>query len=73
MENASGVVYRAAATDPEGSAVTYSATGGADLSRFVFNAATQQLRFAAQPNFEAPSDANGDNIYRSAWRPRTAC
>ncbi len=51
------------ATDPEGSALTYSIAGGADAARFAVNATTGALSFLAAPDFEAPADANGDNQY----------
>ncbi len=62
-ESQTGAAYVVAASDPEGAALTYSLSGGADQARFSFNAATRELRFVAVPNFEAPADANGDNIY----------
>ena len=63
QENVIGTFYRAIAADPEGGAVNISVTGGADQARFTYNAVTQHLRFTAPPNFEAPTDANGDNVY----------
>lgn len=63
-ENAIGVVYRPVATDPEGSAITYGATiGGPDAARFTINTTTREVRFAAQPDFETPNDAGGNNVY----------
>lgn len=64
QENMVGVVYRPLATDPEGAALTYGATiGGPDAARFVMNPVTREVRFAVQPNFEAPADAGANNIY----------
>jgi Ca2+-binding RTX toxin-like protein len=51
------------ATDAEGSAITYSIVGGADAARFTLNATSGQLLFAASPNYEAPVDAGGNNVY----------
>lgn len=52
------------ASDPDiGDSRTYSLAGGADAARFSINAATGALRFVTAPNFEAPTDQNGDNIY----------
>jgi glucose/arabinose dehydrogenase len=63
-ENAIGVVYRPVATDPEGAAVTYGATiGGPDAARFALNPVTREIRFTAQPNFEAPADVGVNNVY----------
>ena len=61
-ENATGTVYTATATDPEAATLTY-ALGGADAARFAINANTGAVTFAATPNFEAPADAGGDNVY----------
>lgn len=62
-ENSTGTVYVAAASDPDGTTVTYSLSGGADQARFSFNSATRELSFTAAPDFEAPTDANSDNVY----------
>ncbi|MFP5247176.1 MAG: hypothetical protein ACLGH0_10820, partial [Thermoanaerobaculia bacterium] len=51
------------ATDPEGVAVTYSITGGADQLDFTINSSTGVLTFSATPNFEAPADADTNNTY----------
>ena len=37
--------------------------GGADAARFTIDSATGALTFVVAPNFEAPSDAGGDNVY----------
>ena len=37
--------------------------GGADAARFTINAANGDLAFVTAPDFEAPADANGDNVY----------
>jgi Cadherin domain/RTX calcium-binding nonapeptide repeat (4 copies) len=52
------------AVDVEGDPVTYAIVGGADAALFVVDSATGALRFAAAPNFEAPGDSNGDNVYK---------
>ena len=54
--------YQAAATDPDGNALTYSITGGADSSRFTITAAGL-LRFVSAPDYEAPADTGQDNGY----------
>lgn len=61
-ENATGAVYTATATDPDGNALTYTISGGADAARFAITGAGA-LSFVTSPDFEAPADANGDNIY----------
>ena len=62
-ENAQ-TVTTLASTDPEGTARTYSISGGLDASRFAINASTGALSFIAAPNYEAPGDSNGDNVYQ---------
>ncbi|MFY7835708.1 MAG: cadherin domain-containing protein [Novosphingobium sp.] len=52
------------ASDPDGSALTYSIGGGADAARFAINSATGQLSFVNAPNFEAPGDIGADNVYQ---------
>ena len=51
------------AVDADGGAVTYSIAGGADARLFAIDAATGALSFVAAPDFEAPGDADGDNVY----------
>ncbi len=51
------------ATDPEGGTIGYTITGD-DASSFVISGA--YIRFASQPDYENPSDANGDNIFTIA-------
>jgi hypothetical protein len=46
-----------------GTSLVYSIIGGADSARFAINASTGALSFVAAPNFEAPGDANADNVY----------
>jgi Domain of unknown function (DUF4347)/Cadherin domain/Right handed beta helix region/Laminin G domain len=50
-------------TDVDGGAATYSIVGGADAARFTIDAAAGALRFSAAPDFEAPADADRDNVY----------
>ncbi|MCW1381903.1 cadherin [Novosphingobium sp. KCTC 2891] len=50
-------------TDPEGTALAYSISGGADAGRFNINATTGALSFKSAPNFEAPADAGANNVY----------
>ena len=44
-------------------AITYSIDSGADAAKFNINATTGALTFKTAPDFEAPGDANRDNIY----------
>ena len=43
--------------------MTYAIAGGADAARFAINASTGALSFVSAPNFEAPTDAGGNNVY----------
>jgi VCBS repeat-containing protein len=62
-ENRTGTVYTVAATDPDaGATLTYSLTG-TDAARFNINRTTGAISFKSRPNFEAPTDAGGDNVY----------
>jgi len=51
------------ATDPDNDPLTYSLAGGADSSDFTINQTSGVLSFATPPDFEAPGDANTDNVY----------
>jgi hypothetical protein len=61
VEN-STAAYQAAASDPEGQAVTFTISGGADAARFTISPAGA-LSFAPAPDFDAPADAGANNIY----------
>ncbi|MDQ8174465.1 MAG: cadherin repeat domain-containing protein, partial [Gemmatimonadota bacterium] len=43
--------------------VTWSLDGGADAAKFTINATTGALTFIAGPDFESPTDADGNNTY----------
>ena len=52
------------ATDDGGAAgLSYSLTGGTDRDLFSIDAGTGLVSFLAAPDFEAPGDAGGDNVY----------
>jgi glucose/arabinose dehydrogenase len=61
-ENTAGTIYTATATDAQGNAVTFSISGGADAAAFQITAAGA-LSFRAAPDFEAPGDADRNNVY----------
>lgn len=52
-----------AASDPDGDALTYAISGGADAARFRIDAKTGALSFVTAPNHEAPADAGANNVY----------
>lgn len=62
-ENATGTVYTATATDPDGNALTFSLLNEGDAAAF---AITPQgvLTFTAAPDFERPRDADQNNVYQ---------
>jgi parallel beta-helix repeat protein len=56
------------ASDPDESEngygdLQYSISGGVDLTKFSINATTGVLAFAMAPDFENPTDSDGDNVY----------
>jgi hypothetical protein len=51
------------ATDADLQTPTYSISGGADQAAFTIVPATGVLTFASAPNFEAPTDVGGNNVY----------
>ncbi len=60
-ENGTAAVAIYAASDPDGDAISWSVEG-TDAARFTISSAGA-LSFAAAPDFEAPADADKDNVY----------
>ncbi|EHR71852.1 putative Ig domain-containing protein,Cadherin domain-containing protein [Burkholderiales bacterium JOSHI_001] len=56
-------VTTVAAIDANADTLSFSIAGGVDAARFAINAGTGALTFVNAPDFEAPADANRDNIY----------
>ena len=54
---------RLVATDADGNPLTFAIAGGADAPRFTVDAATGALSFVTAPDYEAPADAGGNNVY----------
>ena len=62
-ENTTSVVNLTATdADLPGQTVTFSITGGADAAKFQI--VGDQLRFMAAPDYEAPGDADTNNVYQ---------
>ncbi len=61
-ENTSAVTT-VVATDPDGDAITYGISGGADAGLFTIDSITGELSFSAAPDFENPADFDLNNIY----------
>jgi len=62
VENSAGIIYQATAVDPDGNALSFGIAGGADALRFTITTAGA-LAFATPPDFEAPVDADANNVY----------
>ncbi|MET0251315.1 MAG: PQQ-dependent sugar dehydrogenase [Novosphingobium sp.] len=62
-ENITASVYTPAASDPDGDPLSYTISGGADAARFAISSGGV-LSFQTAPDFEAPGDADRDNVYR---------
>lgn len=50
-----------AASDADNDPIVWSLAGGSDSDRFVLNG--NQLNFVVAPNFDAPGDSDGDNVF----------
>ncbi len=61
VENTTGTILTLTASDPDGDAITFAITGGADAAAFQLAGASLQFRQA--PDFERPADSNRDNVY----------
>jgi len=61
-ENTSAVTI-VTATDVDGDALSYRIAGGADAARFQIDSGTGVLSFVSAPDFDAPTDAGGNNVY----------
>jgi glucose/arabinose dehydrogenase len=61
-ENSAGTFFTASASDPDGNALTFSIVGGADAALMQITPGGA-LSFRTPPDYEAPGDANRDNVY----------
>ncbi|QDS88367.1 Cadherin domain protein [Rosistilla ulvae] len=62
IDENSTIAQTVTATDPADT-IVYSIIGGPDESRFTIDANTGVLSFVAAPDFENPTDSDGDNGY----------
>ena len=54
------------ATDQDASdALTFRVSGGADAGQFTIDANTGELSFSVAPNYEMPTDADGNGVYEA--------
>jgi Ca2+-binding RTX toxin-like protein len=56
-------VISVTASDNNPSGLTFAITGGADAGLFTIGATSGLLSFSATPDFEAPADADANNVY----------
>ena len=61
-ENVTGPIADIDAVDPDGDPVVFS-LAGPDADDFTINPVTGELSFVDDPDFENPTDADGDNTY----------
>ncbi|WP_322529109.1 Ig-like domain-containing protein [Salinicola sp. LHM] len=61
-ENTTGTVYTASGSDPENNPLTYTLSG-TDAALFTLDTKSGALSFKSAPDYEAPADAGGDNVY----------
>ena len=62
-ENTVTAFYNASASDADGDQLSFAISGGADAELFHIGSANGELSFIAAPDYEAPTDSNGDNLY----------
>jgi hypothetical protein len=63
MDENETLVSTLVGTDADNDALTYSITGGADKDLFTIDASTGALSFITGPDYEAPGDSGGNNLY----------
>ncbi|MCA3586156.1 MAG: VCBS repeat-containing protein, partial [Methylocystis sp.] len=61
-ENGTGTAYQAVGSDPDAATTLTWTLGGTDSALFNISS-TGAVTFKAAPNFEAPADAGGNNVY----------
>ena len=64
-ENSNDTVVSISATDPDGDMLGYVLTGD-DAAAFAYDPSVGELSFTTVPDFEAPTDTDGNNIYVAA-------
>ncbi|CAM1359296.1 Ig-like domain-containing protein [Tenacibaculum xiamenense] len=68
-ENHTGTVLDVNASDPNpGSGLNYQIVGGVDSGDFNINRSTGVLTFVNSPDYEMPSDSDGNNVYNVTVR-----
>ena len=62
-ENGMGTAYRATGSDPDAGTTLSWLLSGTDAGLFNINAMSGAVTFKTSPDFEAPGDAGGNNVY----------
>lgn len=62
-ENQADTGYTASTDESDANVVSYNLVGGADQNQFNIDTNSGALRFNAAPDFENPTDSDGDNTY----------
>jgi VCBS repeat-containing protein len=57
-------VTTVAASDADGTALSYAIAGGVDAGKFRIDAATGKLSFKSAPDYDRPTDKGHDNVYK---------
>jgi hypothetical protein len=60
---AGDIIYQATTTGPDVGATLNWSLSGTDGALFTIDATTGAVRFRTSPNFEAPADTGGNNVY----------
>ena len=68
VENGTKFVGAYTKADPEGQPATWESRSGPDWADFEFDETTGELSLLNVPDFDAPTDANGDNVYNVTLR-----
>ena len=55
--------YTALAVDAQGDTLSFEIIGGPDAALFELQSGSGTIRFLTAPDFDAPHDQNGDNVY----------
>ena len=63
LENTAAVFHSASANDSDGDDLSYALSGGADAALFALDSSSGELNFIAAPDYEAPTDSDGNNLY----------
>ena len=62
-ENSVVTGYQAQVFDSDGGSSTFSLSGGVDVAAFTMDSVSGLLSFVTAPNFELPTDSDGNNTY----------